>query len=264
MRVATVWAAAGLLGALGLGVQAAGLDVALFQAVNRPLGGRWPTLWTTFSVLGLGLSALIVVAALARGRSAPGMRLLAALLWSLPIGGGATHLLKWACAVPRPPAVLSADQLLVIGEPMRHGSMPSGHALTVGVLLALALLRPGSRWPVGLAAALALLVGLARLATAAHWPSDVLVGAAAGLCTGVLAWQLAGHGRLAAWLGERPGQIALGLGQIACGAAMWWLPTGYPDTGVLTAVLGGLGLGAGLQRLLDGRGMALALRRWPA
>lgn len=250
-----LWALLGaalLLGALGLWVRSAGLDTPLFQWINRPRGAWLPVVWALASVLGLGLSALVIGTAASPGRGAVEMRSVAALLWCLLIGGSLTQVVKWLSATPRPARVLAADQIVVVGMPLTQGAMPSGHALTAGVCVALCLLA--RRWdrPVQQAViVLAVLVLLSRVGAGAHWPSDVLVGAALGLATGLVAWPLSARAALVAWLSSGRGQRCLGVGQLAAGVALLALPTGYPQAQPLQWSLGLVSLGAGWLRLDD-------------
>ena len=121
-------AAAAVLLAGGALLHGSARDTALFHLLNA-LGTVWPALWAMLSVAGLGLSAFIVLAALHRDASARLMRPVAALLWCFPVGGALTHVLKRLIAHPRPAAALGVDQIVVIGEPLMRGAMPSGHAI---------------------------------------------------------------------------------------------------------------------------------------
>lgn len=81
----------------------------------------------------------------------------------------------------RPPAVLSGDEIRVIGAALKHYSFPSGHTLTAffytGVLYAYS-----QRWQTKLLLILAAsLVGISRVALGVHWPLDTIVGAFSGL-----------------------------------------------------------------------------------
>lgn len=235
--------------ALGAWLRLAGQDTAVFRALNGPLGTAAPLLWSLGSVAGLGLGAVILGLALCAGRSPRTLRTVAALAWSLPVGGALTHGLKSLFDTPRPAGVLAPDQIVVVGQTLLFHSMPSGHSITAGVCLALALLAAP---PVGLRVAVALFaawVWLSRIGAGAHWPSDVLVGAGIGLLAGWIAWSLAGWGGFAQWLGGRRGQIVLGGVQIATGVAMLFSATGYPLAVPLQWALGLLGLAAGGQRL---------------
>lgn len=237
-----------VLMALGAWLRLDGHDSAVFRALNGPLGAAAPLAWSLGSVAGLGLGAVILGLALCAGRSPRTLRAVAALAWSLPVGGALTHGLKALFDTPRPAGVLAPDQIVVVGQPLLFHSMPSGHSITAGVCLALALLAAP---PIGLrlaVAAFAVWVWLSRIAAGAHWPSDVLVGAGIGLLAGWISWSLAGRGGFAAWLGGRRGQTVLGGVQLATGVAMVFTTTGYPLALPLQWALGALGVAAGLRR----------------
>lgn len=240
-------AAAGLLLAVGAGLQ--GQDRDLFQMLNGL--GRWlPALWAMLSVAGLGLSAFIVLAAAQPGGSPQAMRVVAALLWCFPIGGALTHGIKRLLAHPRPAAVLAPDQIVVIGEPLLRGAMPSGHAVTTLAVVGLLLLsRSLSRTQQAGVALAALAVVVSRVAVGAHWPADVCAGAALGLVTAALAWTLSARGTLVRRLGTRHGQMVLATTQIVCGWVMARLDSGYPEALPLQWALGVLSVAAGLYRL---------------
>ncbi|MFM2405623.1 MAG: hypothetical protein RL223_3503 [Pseudomonadota bacterium] len=243
---------------LAAGLSLHGRDADLFTRMNASLnalpGPLLPTLWSLLSVAGLGLSVFIVLVALHRGREARSMRPISALLWSFPIGGGLTHLFKRLIEQPRPAAVLPPDALTVIGHPLLSGAMPSGHAVTALALAGLLLTRPRSPLQRALIIAGTLALLLARVAVGAHWPADLFAGAALGLLTATWAWQLAGHSALTRWLGTRPGQLVLALGQLVCGLAIARIETGYPAALPLQAVLAVLSIAAGLHRTASALG----------
>jgi membrane-associated phospholipid phosphatase len=74
---------------------------------------------------------------------------------------------------PRPPLALGQGNLMVLGEPEFHHSLPSGHA-------SFAMLVGASFWTVsGMAGrvilvAFVLWVGISRISVGAHFPADVL------------------------------------------------------------------------------------------
>lgn len=237
-------------------------DTALFHGLNR-LGTVWPALWAMLSVAGLGLSAFIVLAALHRGPHRRAMRPVAALLWCFPVGGLLTHVLKRLIEHPRPAAALGVDQIVVIGEPLLRGAMPSGHAVTTMAVLGLCLLAWRlTRWQRTGLLGLALLVMVSRAAVGAHWPADLCVGAGLGLMTAAIGWQLSSRARLTDWLCSRSGQQVLAATQIGCGLVMAVLHSGYGQALPLQWALGVWSVAAGLRRL--GRPGALLARRAPA
>jgi undecaprenyl-diphosphatase len=227
----------GIVVLLGLFIQSwRGLNISLFLEVNH-WGAFAPTLWSALCVVGLGVSAFVLVGAL--GPKAA--REMAALVGLLILGTLVTQGLKFTLQSPRPLADLGLGLVEVIGEPLRTRSMPSGHSFTAFSVLAVIWLGGARRIArFVLLALLAIAVGVARVAVGAHWPSDVVVGAGLGLAVAILTWHLAPVRRLAALLpgvaGRRIVAIALSL------AAAWLLvsaieggsgvlgikPTGYP------------------------------------
>jgi membrane-associated phospholipid phosphatase len=239
-----------LLLAACAGLRWSGLDTPVFVALNR-LGAFVPPLWASLSVTGLGLSAFILLVALSPGRDRAALQAVAALLWCFPIGGLFTHGFKRLFATPRPQAVLPLDQIQVIGEPLLHNSLPSGHAITALATAWLFLhtrrLSPGQQ---ALVWVLTLAVVLSRITTAAHWPSDVLAGAAAGLVAAQLSLLATRRWSAARFLSTGVGQLLLALAQLASGVAMVGADTGYPMALPVQWTLGALAVAGGLWRLV--------------
>jgi membrane-associated phospholipid phosphatase len=91
---------------------------------------------------------------------------------------------------PRPPLVLPAGSLHIIGTPEFHHSLPSGHS-------SFAMLVVASLWPVlpkgwkVMGALFVLWVGISRVSLGAHFPADVLAGWVSSLGIVLLArWAL--------------------------------------------------------------------------
>lgn len=249
-----------LLLAASAWVRLGGWDEAVFRVFNA-LGAFAPPLWASLSVIGLGLSVFILWLAACPGALHERMQAVAALIWCFPIGGLLTHGFKQLFSTPRPPAVLPLDQIQVIGVPLLHHSLPSGHALTA--MAAAWLWLHVHRSTVG-AKALAVVfvagVVLARMATAAHWPSDVLAGMGAGCLAAQISLALTDRWSLARWLSGTVGQWVLAIVQIACGVAMALENTGYPSAQPVQGVLAALGVGSGLWRLFQWRARARLMR----
>jgi undecaprenyl-diphosphatase len=253
------------------------LDRALFLAVNR-LGAAAPALWSCLSVAGLGLSAWILLTALAPQRP----QRAAQFLWLLVVGGLFISFVKHRLRTPRPLGLLGDGQLTVIGEALRIQSMPSGHSATAFAVLALLLAerrRLDEHGAVGgfassgpglaMVALLALAVALSRSAVGAHWPGDLLVGAGLGLVFGALAphaWPVAAITR---FLQTRAGRRAWAVGLVACAASIGATPTllaaaGLQDTHFAHQVATGYPLAEPLQLVLALVALAGAWRWWRA
>lgn len=254
---------AALLWAASAWVRLGGWDGAVFHVFNS-LGAFVPWLWASLSVVGLGLSVFILWLAACPGALHERMQAVAALIWCFPIGGLLTHGFKQLFSTPRPPAVLPIDQIHVIGAPLLHHSLPSGHALTA--MAAAWLWLHVHRATVG-AKTLAVLfvagVVLARMATAAHWPSDVLAGMGAGWLAAQMSLALTDRWSLAHWLSGSVGQWVLAIVQMACGVAMALENTGYPSAQPVQWMLAAVGVGSGFWRLFQWRAR-VRLMRGPA
>lgn len=253
-QVAGLLAAVLAVSLIGLGVALKGSvwDVRLIRDANQ-MGQPAAVLWSMLTVFGLGQSIFIVFTAAAHGRGAVSRYALASLLWCYPLGGLITQGLKRLFDVARPAAVLAPDQLQIIGERLVHGSMPSGHSITAGaaVTIALACWRLHGVTRLGLVL-LALLIGVSRNTVAAHWPSDVCAGLGTGVLVALVSLWLGHLPGLRGWLGRPWAQRLLGAGQVAAGVSMAFVHTGYPLALPLQYGLAVLGVASGLWRLWCG------------
>lgn len=110
-----------------------------------------------------------------------------------------------------------------------HNSFPSGHSITIFLLVSVLILGLEGLRARPLAAlgllCLGLLAAASRIMVGAHWPSDVLGGAVLGMLA-------AAAGTLAAarWSpGSKPAAvIAFAVIVLACAAALAIVDTGYP------------------------------------
>ncbi len=231
-------------------------DAVLLHALNAGLHAPawW---WAQATTLGLGASVVVIGTALAMVAGDARERLTLALAAAVPLAGMLTWGVKTAAALPRPAAVFVDGHLHVIGQALTShtSSMPSGHTLAAVALAALWSLAASPRWQRALLTTLALLVALSRVVVGAHWPSDVLVGAALGVVTAVVAWRLGSWGcasrRRAAF-----GWVAAALPALA---ALWLLQGSHeqPQAEGLRHALAALGL-------LVAAAQAVALSRQPA
>lgn len=250
-------AAAAAVFALAAWVRRRGLDLELFLALNGWRGVP-DAVWHVLGVAGLGVTMLVLLTLGSRTRLA----VIAMLPWILVVGGGAVQLLKRVIASPRPAAVLGPHGFHRIGEELRLGSMPSGHAMTAAAVVCALWLAGGPVWrrprSVAGAVALAAAVVVSRVMTGAHWPSDVVAGAALGWAVGLVSAHLARATRTEVLLASRPGRWLEGAAQIACGAAVAALDLGYYGALPAQWALGALGFGAGLRTLAGSFAPAVA------
>jgi membrane-associated phospholipid phosphatase len=99
-----------------------------------------------------------------------------------------SRILKIWLDLPRPAGVLDPKSFHIVGNPLEHLSLPSGHTLTafsVATAFYFAV-SPAKRRPALLLFIVAMLAGLARVAVGAHWPADVFAGATVGLFSGLV------------------------------------------------------------------------------
>jgi undecaprenyl-diphosphatase len=259
LRDAIVLGVCTLLAAAALRLHAGDIDRMMFDGINA-LGPEAPWLWSQLSVAGLGVSALLAVSC--AGSAAA--RSMAAMLLLLVGGGLLVHAIKSALMLDRPFAVLPADLIQVVGQPLRQRSMPSGHSALAFALATWILV--GTGWWRGVRLALALiapLVALSRVAVGAHWPSDVVTGAALGVA---VAWGLHRSGLVdgvARRLQSAPGAWMVAA-LVSCAAlGMFVMKTGYPLAVALQLVLaiaGAVGVLRWARHALDCHRRSLARR----
>jgi membrane-associated phospholipid phosphatase len=154
----------------------AGANERVFLLLNHLAPMTSDALWANITVLGDTTVALALGLILARRR----LDLLWAVVPAALLATAWSRTLKHLVAIPRPPAVLGADAIHLIGPVYHFHSFPSGHSTTVFALAALCVLgfrlRAWSVVPIAVAA----LVGISRCALGVHWPLDVLGGAFGG------------------------------------------------------------------------------------
>ena len=98
------------------------------SAANSTLS---PWLWANVTFVGDTLTALAVALVVAiRFPKVALVTLLAALL-----GGVAIQIIKYALALPRPPAVLASGEFTLIGPGIKSRSFPSGHTATAFLMM---------------------------------------------------------------------------------------------------------------------------------
>ena len=166
-----------------------GLQTSTFLFINRYTQILPDTLWAWLTFLGNGWGIFAICFPLLL--LSP--RLLIAGLFASSLGGIVSILIKSSLQMPRPASVLNLGDFYLIGEPLLHRAMPSGHTITAfaaisGIYFASDRLKRSSLWWVFIVAGFA---GLSRNAIGAHWLTDVLVGCAIGVWSGMLGAVLA-------------------------------------------------------------------------
>ncbi|KEA62305.1 hypothetical protein ADIMK_3595 [Marinobacterium lacunae] len=160
---------------------------AAFHTLND-LGALLPdTLWSAMTLLGdTQVAFAVLLFVLFRFPQLLPATLIAAIPATL-----ISHGLKHATDLDRPAAVLPPESYHLIGSMIKHGSFPSGHSTTAGVIAALFIVIARSRAQRSLAITAFALVTVSRVMVGAHWPIDVLVGGAIGLICGLAGYELA-------------------------------------------------------------------------
>jgi len=166
---------------------ATGANDRVFMWLNRLATVTGDALWANLTILGDGTVALALCLVLARRRPD--------LLWAVVpaslLATAWTRACKYLVDVPRPPTVLTADAIHVVGPAYHFHSFPSGHATTAFALAALCVLGFKLRVWGALPVAVAVAVAVSRSAVGVHWPLDLLGGAFGGWLAAVLGLRLA-------------------------------------------------------------------------
>ena len=235
---------------LALGILAAHANKSVFLLFNGLGSLTGDTLWANWTLLGDAWVALVLLLPFVGRR--PG--LVWAAVVTAVIAGVAVPLLKNLFAMPRPPAVLAADLIHIIGPAYKSRSFPSGHTTTAFVLAGVLSLHFRPYWIMVVSVIIAAGVGVSRMAVGVHWPLDVTVGAALGwLCA------IAGSYGAARWrwgeslAGQRVIAVLLTLAALGL---LFFFKEYAPLAAVLpkgVAILALLGAAPGLLRLWRGR-----------
>ena len=165
-------------------------------------------LWANWTLLGDALVLMVLTLPFVGRRAEVVWALmLAALLAAIVV-----PLLKHTFALPRPPAVLPARLIHVIGRAYHSHSFPSGHTTAAFAYAGVLCLYVRHMGVTAAVLVVALGVGVSRMAVGVHWPLDVIAGAGLGwLCA--LAGR-AGAGRWR-WGSGRTAQRAIAVVLIA-------------------------------------------------
>jgi membrane-associated phospholipid phosphatase len=152
--------------------------------INQPLflwlqawGRHIPAaIWASLTSLGDALTASVLLLLFAR--KYPRM------VWAAVLAGVVAtlvvHGIKHTLALPRPPAVVPPDVLMLIGPGYKLDSFPSGHSATIWVFVGIWLMSRYSGQKLIALIVLATLVSLSRVMVGAHWPEDITTGALIG------------------------------------------------------------------------------------
>jgi len=243
LRPLLIWLPPALLLGAAAWLLQAGANIPVFVALNAVAQTLPEHVWSWATALGTGACAYALIAPTLPKHP----RLMAAALLTGAFGGIFTHTIKPLLNAARPAAVLTADQIHVIGDTLTRNSFPSGHAMTAFAFAATLVFF--SQRPARVAAALlplAAIVAFSRIAVGAHWPLDVLVGAAGGWLSGV-----AGEAVSRRWLvWQRPAmQAVMATALVVMGATLAFTNLGYPQADPLKWALSALAFVSGLVAL---------------
>jgi len=158
-------------------------DITWFRWFNQSSRFLPDQFWTIASLGGNGWACFAIAFPLIL--FAP--RLLMAGIYSGIFTAIFSHLFKLIIDSPRPAGILDPSTFHIVGKPLLHYAMPSGHTMTafgIAVAIFLSISMEVRKkylwlliWP--------LLTGISRMALGAHWPEDVLIGATLGTLCGI-------------------------------------------------------------------------------
>jgi membrane-associated phospholipid phosphatase len=183
-------------------VDASGTNQRLFLLLNGVSALTGDSIWAQFNILGDAWVIAVLLLAFMRRRPD--------IVWAMVLAGLLATLwsrgLKPLLDAPRPPAVLPAGTVHVIGPVLRHSAFPSGHATAIFALAGvLALLWASSGWQRWLLLLFAAVVSASRSVAGVHWPLDLLGGMLGGWLAAIggvwmasrWRWGIEPHGRWA-------------------------------------------------------------------
>ena len=219
-------------------VVATGSNRALFHLLNGISHATGAAPWPYITILGDTAVAIALFLPFAMRR----IDVLWALALSALLATLFVHGIKPLMSMPRPPAVLAADAITIIGPAHRGNAFPSGHTTTIFVAAGLVWLHVRPLSVRAIVLAVAVLVGLSRAVVGVHWPTDILAGAAGGWLCAIAGDALARRSTV----GRHPAMRALLL-MLCTGCAvalLAGLSTGYPQAATLQRAIGALGIAA--------------------
>lgn len=157
-------------------VDASGANQRLFLLLNGLGAMTGESVWAQLNILG---DAWVVSVLLL-----PFMRRRPDIVWAMALAGLLAILwsrgLKPLLDTARPPAVLPAGMVHVIGPALRHSAFPSGHATAIFALAGVLVLLWASGWQRWLLLLCAIAVSISRSVAGVHWPLDLLGGMLGG------------------------------------------------------------------------------------
>ncbi len=216
------------------------LNVAVFTATQRWTTALPDTAWSMVTVCGTGVVAFALLSTTLPWQP----RWYAAAVASAALAGAYSNGFKHLYGLPRPPSVLDADHLHVIGHTLHANTFPSGHSVTAFTLASLLIFA--SRRPVATMAwtlPAAAVIAVSRIAVGAHWPADIAAGALGGWASGAIGVAIVARWRR--WNHET-GIRLLAVVSLGIGISLFAVDLGYPlavplqDAAGLVAMITGL------------------------
>lgn len=170
-----------------------GANVDLFLSIQRTLADGWFWLPEFLSAVGSywGAPAVVVLFLVwghisVRHAAIPSRVSLGRFVLGLPLSFAAAALTKTLFALPRPFVLLGDSVYRAASAPDSRYTMPSGHAVYMGVLAAALWPALGRTGRIGVLL-FALAVGWSRIVLGAHFPVDVIAGFVLGwVCVAVV------------------------------------------------------------------------------
>jgi len=157
-------------------IQLSGTNRSLFFLLNELAAGFGDKFWSLLTCLANGLVAFVLLLPWIHRKPQYIWAVLIASLLFTVFGQAIKHLTH----LPRPPAVLSPDEFLLIGPALKQNAFPSGHASTAFILGGVFSLTTNKKWVRILLIFFASWVAFSRVAVGVHWPRDVIAGAILG------------------------------------------------------------------------------------
>ena len=187
-----------------------GINKTLFLSINTFASHTYPFLWANVTFLGDTLPACLLMLLFIRKKPD--------LVWSgmvaTLIATLVVNILKYYIVSPRPPSVLEANMINIIGPALYSHSFPSGHTATIFTLAGLLVFYFRTFFARLAIVIIGLLIGISRIAVGVHWPADILAGAALGILLAIAGfWIISKLG----WVRNRPAQLISGFLLILCG-----------------------------------------------
>jgi membrane-associated phospholipid phosphatase len=187
-----------------------GTNKPLFIIINSATSRMYPSIWANITFLGDSLPACLIMLLFIRKKpELVWSGIVASLIATLIV-----NLLKYYIVSPRPPSVIEAYMINIIGPALYSHSFPSGHTVTIFTLAGLLVFYFRTFLERLAIITIGLLIGISRIAVGVHWPADVLGGAALGILSAMAGYWIISKLK---WGWNKPAQFIVGFILILCG-----------------------------------------------